>query len=139
MSLPSHTTEIIVPFHDVDVMEVVWHGNYVKYLEIARCALLATFGYDYPQMRDSGYAWPIVECQLKYVRPARYGQKLHVRASVIEFENRLRIDYLLTDGVSGERIAKALTTQVAVDLATGEMLFVSPPVLFERLGQPVPR
>lgn len=139
MPLPSHTTEIIVPFHDVDVMEVVWHGNYVKYLEIARCALLSTFGYDYPQMRDSGYAWPIVECQLKYVRPARYGQKLHVRASVIEFENRLRIDYLLTDAISGERIAKALTTQVAVDLTSGEMLFVSPPVLFERLGQPVPR
>jgi len=138
MSLPSLTTEVIVPFHDVDVMEVVWHGNYLKYLEIARCALLQSFDYDYPKMRASGYAWPIVECQLKYVRPARYGQKIAVEASVIEFENRLRIDYLIRDAASGEKICKAQTTQVAVDMNSGEMLFVSPPVLFERLGKPVP-
>lgn len=139
MPLPSHTTELVVPFYDVDVMEVVWHGHYVKYLEVARCALLQTFDYDYPQMRASGYAWPIVECQLKYVRPARYGQRIKIRASLIEYENRLRIDYLLTDAATDERIAKALTTQVAVELSSGEMLFASPAVLFERLGQPEPR
>ena len=33
-------TIIEVPFHDVDVMRVAWHGHYVKYFEIARCALL---------------------------------------------------------------------------------------------------
>ena len=52
---------IEVPFHDVDVMDVAWHGHYVKYLELARCALLRQIDYDYPQMRDSGYAWPVVE------------------------------------------------------------------------------
>lgn len=138
MKLPSRNTEVVVPFHDVDVMEVVWHGNYLKYLEIARCALLQSFDYDYPKMRASGYAWPIVECQLKYVRPACYGQKLVVQASVIEFENRLRIDYLIVDAASGAKICKARTTQVAVDMASGEMLLVSPPVLFERLGRAVP-
>jgi acyl-CoA thioester hydrolase len=50
-----------VPFHDVDVMEVVWHGYYVKYFELARCALLRRIDYDYPQMRASGYAWPVAE------------------------------------------------------------------------------
>ena len=36
-----HTdTEILVPFFDVDTMNVVWHGHYIKYLEVARCALL---------------------------------------------------------------------------------------------------
>ncbi len=72
----SARVEIEVPFHDVDAMNVAWHGHYVKYFELARCALLRKFDYDYPQMHASGYAWPVVDCHLKYVRPARYGQRL---------------------------------------------------------------
>jgi len=46
----------------------------------------------------------------------------------------LKIAYILTDGATGYRISRATTTQVAVEIATGEMCFVSPPVLFEKLG-----
>lgn len=52
-----HTdTEILVPFFDVDTMNVVWHGHYVKYLEVARCALLDRIGHNYDAMVASGYA-----------------------------------------------------------------------------------
>lgn len=122
-------------FHDVDVMEIVWHGHYVKYFEIARCALLQSFDYDYPQMRASGYAWPIVDLRSKYVRPARYGQALVVRATLVEWENRLKIDYQVRDADTGEVLTRASSIQVAVDLATGEMCFASPQVLFEKLGK----
>ena len=89
----SASVEIEVPFHDVDAMQVAWHGHYLKYFELARCALLRSFDYDYPQMQASGYLWPIVECELKYIRPARYGQRLTATATLIEHENRLRIAY----------------------------------------------
>ena len=56
-------------FHDCDPMNVVWHGNYFKYLEISRCALLSRYDYDYPQMLESGYLWPVVDARVKYVRP----------------------------------------------------------------------
>ena len=36
----SVSTEIEVPFYDIDPMDIVWHGNYIKYFEVARCALL---------------------------------------------------------------------------------------------------
>jgi acyl-CoA thioester hydrolase len=130
----SHEIEVTPAFYDIDVMDIVWHGHYVKYLELARSALLAKYGYDYPQMRDSGYAWPIVEVKLKYVRPASFGRPIKVRATIVEWENRLRIDYLMRDAQTGDKINKATTTQVAVNLATREMCFVSPPVLFEKLG-----
>ena len=32
--------DITVEFFDVDSLQVVWHGNYLKYMERARCALL---------------------------------------------------------------------------------------------------
>ena len=40
---PELSTEIEISpaFHDLDPMNIVWHGHYIKYLELARCALLA--------------------------------------------------------------------------------------------------
>ena len=126
--------ELSPAFHDLDPMDVVWHGNYLKYLELARCALLQTFDYDYPQMRDSGYLWPIVDLRTKYLRSARFGQRLRVRAELTEWEVRMRIDYLISDADSGEAITRAHTIQVAVDMASGEMCFATPAVFRQRLG-----
>lgn len=129
-----HEIEVMPAFHDLDPMEIVWHGHYVKYLELARCALLSKFDYDYPQMRDSGYAWPIVDMRLKYVRPVVFGQKLRVCAEIVEWENRLKIEYRVCDAETGEKLNQAYTIQVAVDMRNREMQYVSPAVLWEKLG-----
>lgn len=120
--------EVIVPFFDVDSMEVVWHGHYVKYLEVARCALLDDVGHNYVRMKDTGFAWPIIDLQLRYAQAARFGQKLVVRAELIEWQNRLKIHYTLSDAATGARLTRASTIQVAVRLADGEMQLVSPRV-----------
>ncbi len=126
--------ELYPAFHDLDPMAVVWHGHYIKYFELARCALLQKFDYDYPQMRDSGFAWPIVDMRSKYVGPVRYGQKIKVRAKITEWEYRLKIEYLVTDAESGKALTRAYSIQVAVDIKTEEMCFSSPPILMEKLG-----
>ncbi|MCP1442059.1 acyl-CoA thioester hydrolase [Pseudomonas sp. GGS8] len=124
-----HTdTEILVPFFDVDTMNVVWHGHYVKYLEVARCALLDRIGHNYDAMVASGYAWPVIDLQLRYVRGAVFGQKLNVRASLVEWENRLKISYLISDLSTGERLTRACSVQVAVDMSSREMQLASPKV-----------
>jgi acyl-CoA thioester hydrolase len=127
---------ITIPFHDVDMIGVAWHGHYAKYFEIARCALLERLDYGYDAMRESGFMWPVIDMHIRYVKPMRFGQRVNVRARVREWENRLLIEYLATDAVHGQRLTKGSTSQVAVDIASGEMCFVSPPVLFERLGVP---
>lgn len=130
----SHEIELSPAFHDLDPMDVVWHGNYVKYLELARNALMARFNYDFLEMRASGFAWPIVDLHLKYVGAVHYGQRLKIRARIVEWENRLKIEYLILCAETGKRINKATTIQVAVDMRTREMCWVCPPVLWERLG-----
>lgn len=135
MKLLRATVEVEVPFHDVDVMHVVWHGHYIKYFEVARCALLRLFNYDYPEMKASGYAWPVVSCQLKYIRPARFGQLLCVTATLVEYENRLRISYEVKDKLCGERLTKGESIQVAVDATSGELQLLSPPVVHEELSR----
>lgn len=123
-----------IPFHDVDMMAVVWHGHYAKYFEIARCALLEKIDYNYPQMRDSGYAWPIIDLRIRYVKPAVFGQIITVIADIVEWENRLKIDYLITDKNTGSRLTKGHSIQVAVDMRTNAMCFESPGILLEKLG-----
>ncbi|MCV2368077.1 acyl-CoA thioesterase [Roseateles oligotrophus] len=130
----SHSIELAPAFHDLDPLDIVWHGHYVKYLEIARCALLAKFNYDYPQMRESGYAWPIVDMRLKYVGSASFNQRLIVQAKIVEWEMRLKIEYVISDALSGQMLTKAHTTQVALSIATREMQYVCPAVLWQRLG-----
>ena len=132
-ALLTHVVEIEIPFHDCDPMNVVWHGNYPRYLEVARCELLRLFDYDYPQMHESGYAWPIVDMQIKYVASAVFTQKIKVVAYLKEYENRLRIDYVITDLLTNKRLTKASTTQVAIEVSSKEMQFESPAILFNKL------
>jgi len=128
-------TEVLVPFFDVDSMLVVWHGHYVKYLEVARCALLDRLDHNYLQMQASGYAWPVIDLQLRYMRGATFGQRLTVRASLVEWENRLKINYLISDAISGERMTRASSVQVAVHIASGEMQMASPQVMLDAVAK----
>ncbi|WP_263262131.1 acyl-CoA thioesterase [Pseudomonas sp. RIT-PI-S] len=130
--------EVLVPFFDVDSMDVVWHGHYVKYFEVARCALLDKLGHNYTQMRDSGYAWPVIDLQVRYMRPAVFGQRLSVRADLIEWENRLKLHYLISDAASGERLTRGSSVQVAVEIASREMQLASPQVFIDAVQRCLP-
>lgn len=125
--------EVEVPFEDVDAMQVVWHGNYFRYFETARAALLRRIDYDYPQMQASQYLWPIIELQARYPQALRYGQRVRVQAALVEWENRLKIAYRIEDPGSGKRLSAGYTIQCAVDARTGELQLLSPPALRERL------
>lgn len=132
MSL-SAEVEIEIPFFDVDPMQVAWHGHYVKYFEVARCAMLRKIDYDYPQMEKSGYHFPVVELYVKYVNPARFGQVVLARAEAVEYENRLKIAYTITDRAGSQRLTKGWSIQVAVDAKTNELQFVSPKILLDKM------
>lgn len=125
---------IEIPFHDVDTMNIVWHGHYIKYFEIARCKLLDQFQYNYVQMKDSGYAWPVIESYVRYVQGIEFQQKIRIRAILKEWENRLKIEYQIFDVETDRRLTKGYTTQVAVNIESREMCFVSPDILIERLN-----
>jgi acyl-CoA thioester hydrolase len=129
-----HEIDVKPAFFDLDPMAVVWHGNYVKFFEYARSALLQKFNYDYEEMRASGYLWPVVDMRIKYMRPASLHQPLRVRAEITEYESRLRVDFVIRNALTGEKMTKGYTIQVAVDAQTMEMQYVCPKILWERLG-----
>lgn len=118
--------QLKVPFFDVDSIAIVWHGHYVKYLEEARCAWLADLGYSYHSMRDDGYFWPVVQLQLKYIRPAVFDQRLSVDLYLEEYENSLKLAYEICDASSKQIVCKATTRQMVVRGADRETFFRTP-------------
>nr|WP_244959937.1 acyl-CoA thioesterase [Marinomonas primoryensis] len=126
--------ELEIPFHDVDAIRVAWHGHYAKYMEIARCKLMDKINYSIVEMEESGYVWPVIDMRIRYAHPLIFGQKFKVRATLTEWENRLKVDYVFLDAQTDKRLTKAYTIQVAVEKTSGEMQYASPPILLERLG-----
>lgn len=119
----------------MDSLFIVWHGHYVKYFEMARCAFLAEIQHDYNVMRETGFAYPIVKLDVKYIKPATFGQKIHVEMAVVEFESCLKVNYTITDVKTGTKLTKASTTQVAVRIDNGEMQFQTPDVFQAAIRQ----
>jgi acyl-CoA thioester hydrolase len=127
------SVELRVPFYDVDSMDIVWHGHYLKYFEDARCALLDKINYNYLDMRESGYGFPVVDVRLKYIKPASFNRTIRVEARLVESDLRLKIDYRIVDVKTGVVLTKGYSVQVAVALDSGEMCFTLPAVVQQKL------
>jgi len=126
--------EIEIPFFDVDSMEITWHGNYIKYFELARCKLLDKLDYSYENMCQSGYAWPIVDMRIKYIKPTRFNQKIIVNAYLVEYENRLKIEYVVYDAKNIQlKLTYGYSIQIAVDMKTKKTCFLSPAILLKKV------
>jgi acyl-CoA thioester hydrolase len=132
-ALVSRSITVTIPFYHVDMMRIAWHGNYLKYFEDARCSLLDHIDYNYVAMEQSGYHWPIVDCRIKYIKPARFNHKIEVFADLSEYQNRLKIDYQVFDIATGDKLTKGHTVQVAVEMTSGEMQLVSPHCLVDKV------
>lgn len=130
----SASKDITVQFYDLDPMNVVWHGNYVRYFEEARCEVLNKIAYNYEEMKASGYAWPVIDLHIRYVQPLTFGQNIIVTAEIVEYEFRLKILYTIRDKDTGKRLCKGHTEQVAIHYNTTDMLLESPPILAQKLG-----
>lgn len=123
-----------IPFYDVDAMCIAWHGHYVKYFEDARCALLDSIDYNYMIMGKTGYSWPIIDLQIKYAHPLQFGQRIIITATIKDIDNGLQIVYEIRDKISGQRLTRGSTRQVAVSFSDGEMQLCSPSILYEKIA-----
>jgi acyl-CoA thioester hydrolase len=119
-------SEFTVEFYDVDSMRIVWHGNYIKYFEKARCALLGKIGYGYCEMEESGWIFPLTSVSVKFVNSLHFQDRVRAKAFLTEYENCIKIKYELYNAQTGKLCAKGESTQMAVNMASGESCMVCP-------------
>jgi acyl-CoA thioester hydrolase len=70
----------------------VYYGNYAQYFEIGRVESLRAIGISYKSMEEMGIILPVVELQIKYLRPAQYDDLLTIKTILKE----LPIDHKIT-------------------------------------------
>ena len=112
-----------VEFYDLDPMNVVWHGNYIRYLEAARCDMLEKIGYTYEDMRKENNAYPVAKMELKFIKSATFKQRLNVKKKLQELEPALIIKYEITDEETGKKLFQAQSMQIRVNIETGETIY----------------
>ncbi len=93
--------QIDVRYAETDQMGVVYHANYIIWMEVGRTQLIQDLGFDYTEMEKEGYIVPVIDLSVQYKKPARYGDTVTVRTWVEE-HGRLRTTYgyevVLPDG-----------------------------------------
>ncbi len=113
-----HNAKIRVNYFDTDQMGVVWHGNYIKYFEMAREELFREAGLPYSELEKSGVMMPIVDVAVEYKFPAHYDEVLNVAVRVAEPpRSRIRVEYVITNA-NGEVNVTGSTTLAFIDSAT---------------------
>jgi len=80
----SSTTQVRVRYVETDMMGVVYHANYFTWFEAARIQLLDDLGLPYRELDKSGHLLPVLECEAKFILPARFDDRLSVQVRIEE-------------------------------------------------------
>ena len=129
------TARFTVPFCDVDAMQIVWHGNYLKYFDLARDRLYCDAGLDlYRVAVESGVIFPITRTQTKHVRPLRFRDEVLCTATLVEAKCRLVVDFEIHLAVDGSLCTRGRTEQAAVRFSDGSLELRLPDAIRRALG-----
>ena len=113
-----------ISFEDLDPMNIVWHGNYMKYMEQARCDMLAKLNYTYMDMKKENVGYPVAKMKVKYIKPSTLNDVLTVVTSVEMIEPSLNLKYEIYK--NNEKIFEATTMQIGINMVTGESVYTAP-------------
>lgn len=106
-----------VRFSEVDSMRVVWHGAYPLYLEDAREAFGKVFNLEYMRIADNGFYAPLVELNIKYLRPLVYAKSYRIDILYRPTEAaKIVFDYAIYDLQTNELHTTACSVQVFMDM-----------------------
>ena len=124
-----------VPFFDLDPMQIVWHGNYLNYFEIARAALLDSCGVNlYSYYEQHKLIFPIIRTSTKHIYPLRHRDEIIVKATLVDARVKLVVDFEIRKATDGTICARGRTEQVTVTTPEMETIFRIPDDIRQALG-----
>ena len=116
-----YTTEhqLRVRYGETDQMGYCYYGNYAEFYEVGRVEMLRSLGISYKSLEDRGILLPVLEYNIKYLKPAFYDDQLTIKTHLKELPKaRIRFDYEIFNE-KGEKLNFGFTTLVFVNAETG--------------------
>lgn len=125
----SHTTPLNVRFNECDPLQIVWHGNYLKYFEEGREDFCRHHGISYLHAKQHGISTPVVKSVCEHKLPLKYGDKFQVETSFKNSEAaKMIFEYKLFK--DNELICTGQTVQVFLN-ETGDLQLQNPPFFLD--------
>lgn len=111
---------LTVAFSDTDAAQVVWFGNFLRYVEAAETALFDALGFPLgPLFEQQKLVTPRTHLTCGFRAPARFGDRLVVTLTVTTItESRVGFAYVIAHDASGQVVSEGAYRIACVDLAT---------------------
>ncbi|MDQ0229934.1 acyl-CoA thioesterase [Metabacillus malikii] len=106
--------DIEVRYAETDQMGVVYHANYLVWMEVGRTKLIQDLGFSYADMEKEGIISPVLDIKITYKKPVRYGETVTIHTWIEEY-NGIKSIYgyeIFTE--KGELSVQATSTHVCV-------------------------
>ncbi|WP_298389522.1 tol-pal system-associated acyl-CoA thioesterase [Ruegeria sp.] len=95
----THRYSVRVYYEDTDMGGVVYHANYLKFIERARSDWVRKLGNDQNAMRDAGIVWVVRRIEADYLSAARFDDELTIETDVVAVSGaRLTMSQLVKRG-----------------------------------------
>ena len=113
-------TRVRVRYSETDQMGVVYHANYLVWMEVARVEYCRQAGFRYKDLEgDHGILLAVTEVGCRYLSPARYDDEVEVETVLtrahhraVTFQYEMRTVHAEGDGEKGRRIASGHTSHM---------------------------
>lgn len=90
----SHKIKTRIRYAETDQMGVVYHGNYVQFIEMGRTEWLRALGISYKEMEAIGVMLPVISIQINYKKSAYYDDVLTVKTTLKKLPSvKIEFDY----------------------------------------------
>lgn len=123
-------TEVPIRFSEVDAMQIVWHGHYVKYMEEGRETFGKKFGIGYMDWKAMGYIVPLVSISCEFKRPLVYGDTAVVETKLVDSDAaKIIYSFRIFRKSDNELVATGESVQVFLDM--NRELILTMPKAFE--------
>lgn len=99
-----------INYYETDNMGIVHHSNYIRYFEEARIFALDAVGLNYADIERMGILIPVLECECKYIKSARFGMSLTIETRITAFDGvRMEMSYTAVNDENGDTVATGKT------------------------------
>ena len=127
----TNRTTFKVRFSEIDSMQIVWHGEYVRYFEDGREAFGKQYGLDYMSIYREGYMVPIVDLTCQFKQSLSFGEEAIVETRYIACEAaKVKFEYVIYRAIDQSVVATGSTMQVFLNL-NKELELTNPPFYME--------
>jgi acyl-CoA thioester hydrolase len=112
----TQSTELRVRYAETDRMGIVYYANFLVWCEVGRVEFMRALGGSYADLEAKGYGLAVAEASVRYLAPARFDDSVRIETSLVGVRSRaVTFAYVISNAVSGVRLATAHTALVSID------------------------